>query len=269
MPIDRNSFWYRFDKALARGWRLPEPKTDEERRYRDRSLRHQAIERERKDAARTAAMARPAVALNVKWSEADLIFARGTCRFGAVRLARTGAGAALSFAPRPGDVDALIERPWTLAGARMPEPLREGCHPGSEWGRAEHTIRIVQSQVPAIVSDDIFDRLGIPPAAWIARWNRRAPSVWTEKYAAWQRAWGGRHHTLHPAERERQRLDFNQAPASDIAASVRGIGPRRARAIVDERDLRGPYESHPDIATRVRGVGGRTVSAIIVAGYRV
>ena len=63
-------------------------------------------------------------------------------------------------------------------------------------------------------------------------------------------------------------LELNRAQAQDIAKRVRGVGDKRARAIVAERDLRGPYESHPDIAKRVRGVGPRTVSAIIEAGYR-
>jgi hypothetical protein len=50
------------------------------------------------------------------------------------------------------------------------------------------------------------------------------------------------------------RPDLNRDPASRIRL-VPGIGPVRARAIVEERQSRGPYADSSDVARRVRGIG--------------
>ncbi|MHC4408806.1 MAG: ComEA family DNA-binding protein [Planctomycetota bacterium] len=50
------------------------------------------------------------------------------------------------------------------------------------------------------------------------------------------------------------RPDLNRDPASRIRL-VPGIGPVRARAIVEERQSRGPYADPSDVARRVRGIG--------------
>ena len=56
------------------------------------------------------------------------------------------------------------------------------------------------------------------------------------------------------------RVDLNHAPASELAC-LPGIGPARAREIVLDRTLNGPFP-HVDALERVRGVGPVTVVRI-------
>ena len=54
--------------------------------------------------------------------------------------------------------------------------------------------------------------------------------------------------------------DLNAAPERHLLL-LPGIGPARARAIVEERTRSGPFASAGDLA-RVRGIGPGTVSAL-------
>ena len=77
--MDRTSYRYRFDRALAWGRTLPEPQNEEQRRYRDRRLRDRDEKRRRAEAERAAVKARPVVDLDVTWTAATLTAAEGTC----------------------------------------------------------------------------------------------------------------------------------------------------------------------------------------------
>lgn len=57
-----------------------------------------------------------------------------------------------------------------------------------------------------------------------------------------------------------ERLDPNRAPATDLRR-LPGIGPARARAIVREREVAGPYHGAEDLQ-RVPGIGPRTLEAM-------
>jgi hypothetical protein len=50
------------------------------------------------------------------------------------------------------------------------------------------------------------------------------------------------------------RPDLNRDPPARIRL-VPGIGPARARAIVEERRRGGPYSDHADVGRRVPGIG--------------
>lgn len=52
-------------------------------------------------------------------------------------------------------------------------------------------------------------------------------------------------------------VNINNADA-DALASLKGIGPAKASAIVADRDANGPFHSVEDLA-RVKGIGQRTV----------
>lgn len=52
-------------------------------------------------------------------------------------------------------------------------------------------------------------------------------------------------------------LAANRASAADLE-HVPGIGPRRAQAIVHERDASGAYAGGAELARRVHGIGPRT-----------
>ncbi len=62
-------------------------------------------------------------------------------------------------------------------------------------------------------------------------------------------------------------VDVNTATAAQLLA-VRGIGPRTAQIIVEERKRAGPYESLEDLSDRVRGIGPRRVEAWKASGLR-
>jgi len=53
-------------------------------------------------------------------------------------------------------------------------------------------------------------------------------------------------------------IDINSADASAIAATITGIGPARAEAIVAYRKANGPFDSVDDLVL-VKGIGGATL----------
>lgn len=55
-------------------------------------------------------------------------------------------------------------------------------------------------------------------------------------------------------------IDINKADADTIAKSLKGIGPKKAEAIVQYRQANGPFKSLQDIE-RVSGIGPKTVQA--------
>lgn len=63
-------------------------------------------------------------------------------------------------------------------------------------------------------------------------------------------------------------VDLNRATAPELQA-VRGIGPKMARKIIDERTRGGEYASLSDLSDRVKGIGSKKVSALQAAGLTV
>lgn len=53
-------------------------------------------------------------------------------------------------------------------------------------------------------------------------------------------------------------ININTASAEEIASSLTGIGPAKARAIVEYRESRGPFVSIEELS-QVRGIGQATV----------
>ncbi len=56
-------------------------------------------------------------------------------------------------------------------------------------------------------------------------------------------------------------VDINSSDAETIAASLKGIGMKKARAIVAYRESNGPFTSVEELV-QVRGIGARTVARI-------
>lgn len=63
-------------------------------------------------------------------------------------------------------------------------------------------------------------------------------------------------------------VDINSATAQQLE-SVSGIGPSTARTIVQERERAGAFESLDDLAERVRGIGPKKAKALQAAGLTV
>ena len=55
-------------------------------------------------------------------------------------------------------------------------------------------------------------------------------------------------------------VNINTAPAQELA-SLNGIGPAKAQAIVEYREKNGPFKSVHDLA-KVKGLGAKTVEKL-------
>ena len=63
-------------------------------------------------------------------------------------------------------------------------------------------------------------------------------------------------------------VDVNTAN-EDALRGIKGIGPARAKAILDERSAHGPYKDASDLGKRVKGLGGHTVDRLQAEGLSV
>ncbi|ALX12615.1 competence protein ComE [Burkholderia cepacia JBK9] len=63
-------------------------------------------------------------------------------------------------------------------------------------------------------------------------------------------------------------VDVNTAN-EDALIGIKGIGPARAKAIVDERGARGPFRNAEDLTARVKGMGGHTVERLQQEGLTI
>ncbi|CAB3787133.1 hypothetical protein LMG28688_02418 [Paraburkholderia caffeinitolerans] len=63
-------------------------------------------------------------------------------------------------------------------------------------------------------------------------------------------------------------VDVNTAN-EDALRGIKGIGPARAKAILDERSAHGPFKDASDLGKRVKGLGGHTVERLQSEGLAV
>jgi len=63
-------------------------------------------------------------------------------------------------------------------------------------------------------------------------------------------------------------VDVNTADESALRA-IKGIGPARARAILDERAAGGPFKDADDLGQRIKGLGGQAVERLRAEGLTV
>jgi competence protein ComEA len=63
-------------------------------------------------------------------------------------------------------------------------------------------------------------------------------------------------------------VDVNTANA-DALRGIKGIGPAKAKAILDERQAHGPFKDASDLSARVKGMGGKTVQRLEAEGLTV
>ncbi len=55
-------------------------------------------------------------------------------------------------------------------------------------------------------------------------------------------------------------VDINSADAKALDEALEGVGPKKAEAIVADRNKNGPFKSLDDL-TRVKGISAKTVEA--------
>jgi competence protein ComEA len=63
-------------------------------------------------------------------------------------------------------------------------------------------------------------------------------------------------------------VDVNKADAAALD-SVKGVGPKTSKAIIDERTKGGDFKDWADFEKRVKGVGGKNAKKLSVAGLQV
>ncbi|PXW26628.1 ComEA family DNA-binding protein [Paraburkholderia caballeronis] len=63
-------------------------------------------------------------------------------------------------------------------------------------------------------------------------------------------------------------VDVNTAN-EDALRGIKGIGPARAKAILDERGAHGPFKDAADLGHRVKGLGGHTIERLQTEGLSV
>ncbi|MGN6318355.1 ComEA family DNA-binding protein [Trinickia sp.] len=65
-----------------------------------------------------------------------------------------------------------------------------------------------------------------------------------------------------------QAVDANIADEAALR-ELKGIGPARAKAIVDERSAGGPFRDAADLGRRVKGLGGQATDRLQAEGLTV
>lgn len=63
-------------------------------------------------------------------------------------------------------------------------------------------------------------------------------------------------------------IDLNRATAQELQ-QLKGIGPKTAARIIEERSRAGPYSSLQDLSDRVKGIGPKRIQGLQAAGLRV
>ncbi|CAH2792436.1 MAG: DNA uptake protein and related DNA-binding proteins [Candidatus Burkholderia crenata] len=56
-------------------------------------------------------------------------------------------------------------------------------------------------------------------------------------------------------------VDINNVN-SDALRGIKGIGPAKVKAILDEREAHGPFKDAAELSKRVKGMGGKTVERL-------
>lgn len=65
-----------------------------------------------------------------------------------------------------------------------------------------------------------------------------------------------------------QAVDINTATVQQLQ-EVKGIGPKTAAIIIEERDRGGAFESMSDVSERVKGIGPKKAASLEAAGLKV
>lgn len=67
---------------------------------------------------------------------------------------------------------------------------------------------------------------------------------------------------------ETQSVNVNTADQSQLE-SIKGIGPKQAKAILDERQKNGPFKDSEDLKKRVKGIGDKSLKRLQENGLTV
>lgn len=109
--------------------------------------------------------------------------------------------------------------------------------------------------------DTVAQPVSVRPAgSWRFPFNRQSAAVIGKQAGAMA--------VLASVATSAHAMDVNTATAGELQR-LRGVGPRMASFIVQERDRAGHYESLQDLSERVKGLGSKRVQALEAAGLRI
>ncbi|WP_320109425.1 ComEA family DNA-binding protein [Alkalimarinus alittae] len=74
-----------------------------------------------------------------------------------------------------------------------------------------------------------------------------------------QNAFAAKVEATHAVSVETGKININSADAHTLASSIKGIGLKKAQAIVDFRESNGPFVNIQDLVS-VKGIGEKTVA---------
>jgi competence ComEA-like helix-hairpin-helix protein len=86
-----------------------------------------------------------------------------------------------------------------------------------------------------------------------ANQNNQKPNVNTQRHRQSSQKPATASHAING-----QQVDINRADVTTLAASLNGIGEKKAQAIVDYREQHGPFKQIEDLA-QVKGIGPKTI----------
>ena len=113
-------------------------------------------------------------------------------------------------------------------------PVSEGWdHAERVAGASTSLARILVSEVPEAVADEIFDPFGIPPHAVLEKWTRIGGARRKEMQAAWEADWAERHGRPYSRGGGPTKREDTEEPTRDerIAEATRSYsGPRTQTA---------------------------------------
>ena len=217
---NKNSFRYKYELALKKGWTLPKAINATQRKIRDEILdTHEQVEIAKENNF-TRIMYKPPIELRVNWTEANLKEVRGTIsvankNYGQVRLTRQYGTSFITFL---GEED-LKELPiiLTSTGTILDHPWVMNIHLtsysicqyvlGSEWDKMDPVIPVIQIEVPVTISDQIFDIFGIEPEHIVNSWLRMTSDQQIESRKLWSEQWAIRNaENKKPEEPERSNM---------------------------------------------------------------
>lgn len=114
---------------------------------------------------------------------------------------------------------------------------------------------------PSAPSAVVLAGQALTPASGAKRRGATLPDTARTLLLAASLSWTALHAQAAP-------VNANIATASQLE-TIKGIGPKTAQIIIHERERSGPYESMQDLAERVRGIGPRKARALREAGLTV
>lgn len=121
----------------------------------------------------------------------------------------------------------------------------------------------------------LFDTVAKPLNKVTAKWHHRSPTHYKASpsnkaihYKTWNKAVKIVGLTALSWMSSVNAVDLNSANLNELKG-IKGIGPKTAQIIIDERNRAGAYQSFSDLSDRVRGIGPKKAQALQASGLTI